>query len=295
MKTLQYLTGPLADAYWPGVVALLVVGAVCSVLSVLVVLKRMAFIGQGVSHAGFGGVGVAAALGVAMSGPATLAIVAAFCLGAAFLIAALARRRDTEPDTAIGIVLVASMALGSVLLHIAPSLHPGARLPGWESVLFGSLLFSGWSDAAACAAGAGAIAIPLVWFRRPLKFWAFDEAGAEAMGVNTRAMGLLALGAVALAVVLAMKVVGVVLATALLVLPAAIALLLTDRWRSALGWSLFAGVGGAIAGLALSFEADWPPGAAVVLALAAMYGAARLWSMRAGGRAGTARANARPA
>ena len=74
MKTLEYLSGPVADVYWPGVVTLLVVAAVCSLLSVVVVLKRLAFVGQGVSHAGFGGVGLAAAFGVSSSVPARLSM-----------------------------------------------------------------------------------------------------------------------------------------------------------------------------------------------------------------------------
>lgn len=276
MNTLQYLFGPLADLYLPGAITLLVVTLVSSLLSVIVVLKRMAFVGQGVSHAGFGGVGLAAVLGFSSSAPAMLLTVVVFCLGAAFLIAELSRRRQTEPDTAIGIVLVASMAIGSILLHLAHVRHPGERVPGWESVLFGSLLFSGWQEMWASLGGAALIAGVAIWHRRPIKAWAFDESGAEAMGVNVRFVRMLVLALLAVAIVLAMKVVGVVLATALLVLPAAIALTLTDRWRTTLILSISAGMLGALVGLILSFEADWPPGASIVLAFAALYTFARL-------------------
>lgn len=113
------------------------------------------------------------------------------------------------------------------------------------------------------------------WFRRPIKAWAFDESGAEAMGVNVRAVRMLVLALLAIAIVLAMKVLGVVLATALLVLPAAIGLTVTDRWGPALAISTLAGLGGATLGLILSFEADWPPGASIVLALALIYSVVR--------------------
>ncbi len=277
MKSLQYLTGPSADLFWPGVLTLLVVAGACSLLSVIVVLRRMAFVGQGVSHAGFGGVGLAAALGLAASAPAMLAIVLLFCLGSAFLIAALSRRRDTEPDTAIGIVLVGAMALGSVLLHLAHQWHPADRVPGWEGVLFGSILFSGWAEAWWSVTVASLIVIVAAWFRRPVTAWAFDEAGAHAMGVRIGLVRVLVLTLVTLAIVLAMKVVGVVLATALLVLPAATALAITDRWRPVLLVSIGTGVLGSLAGIIISFEANWPPGAAVVLSLVACYAAARAW------------------
>lgn len=277
MKTLDYLTGPSADLFWPGVVTLLIVAVVCSLLSVIVVLKRMAFVGQGVSHAGFGGVGLAAALGLAASAPAMLAIVVAFCLLSAFLIATLSRRRDTEPDTAIGIVLVGAMALGSVLLHVAHQTHPAERVPGWEGVLFGSILLSGWSEAMWSVIVASAIIATAAWCRRSVVAWAFDQAGAEAMGVRVGLVRALVLTLVTLAIVLAMKVVGVVLATAMLVLPAAIALTLSTRWRATLIGAVLAGVLGAGAGVVLSFEANWPPGAAVVLALVAIYALAKAW------------------
>lgn len=282
MRTITYLTGDAASLFWPGVLALLVVAAACSVLSVIVVLKRLAFVGQGVSHAGFGGVGLAAALGLTSSTPATLAVVLCFCLCSAFVIASLSRRRDTEPDTAIGIVLVGAMAIGSVLLHLAHQIHPDERVPGWEGVLFGSVLFSGWIEAQWSLFVAAGVVIVAAWFRRPVTAWAFDEAGAEAMGVPVERVRLLVLTLVTVAIVLAMRVVGVVLATAILVLPAATALALTDRWRPAILLSLAAGVLASAGGVILSFEADWPAGAAVVVSLVGLYAIARVWSFASG-------------
>jgi len=113
------------------------------------------------------------------------------------------------------------------------------------------------------------------WFRRPVVAWAFDESAAEAMGVPVGAVRTLVLILVTLAIVLAMKLVGVVLATALLVLPGATALALSDRWRAVLTLSMLVGLLGAASGIVISFEADWPSGASVVLALVAFYAAAR--------------------
>ena len=93
----------------------------CSLLSPLVVVKRLGFVGQGVSHAAFGGIGVAAILGalglITPGSPMEVAVVAAFCILSAVVIAGLSNRRAVPEDTAIGIVLVGSMALGAILVQ----------------------------------------------------------------------------------------------------------------------------------------------------------------------------------
>src|SRR6202043_2547700 len=104
------------------------VGTVCSILSVIVVLKRMAFIGEGIAHAGFGGMGTALVLGVtgSVGGLGTWKsdlVVLAFCLATALGIGALSRRRHVEADSAIGILLVASMAWGVLLIDLYPHLQ----------------------------------------------------------------------------------------------------------------------------------------------------------------------------
>ncbi len=123
MNTWTFLTGESAALFWPPIIAGLAVAAMCAFLSVLVVLKRLSFIGQGISHAAFGGIGVAAMLGL-LSGTGAgnglslgqFCVVLTFCLASAILIGHLSRKSTTHADTAIGIILVASMALGAILL-----------------------------------------------------------------------------------------------------------------------------------------------------------------------------------
>ena len=104
-------------------------------------------------------------------------------------------------------------------------------------------------------------------------FWALDEASAEAFGVNTQRIKMVLLILNALAIVTVMRLAGVVLATALLVLPGATALRLSDRLWGVLAWSLAVAITGVLAGLSLSFEADLSPGPSVVLVLVALYAA----------------------
>jgi len=283
-QTWKFLTSPdLAPIFWPGVVTALVVAIMCSMLSVLVVLKRMAFIGQGVSHAAFGGVGFAAIFGVAgaMTAAASVAqfmFVLTACIIAALLMAWISERGRTESDSAIGIVLVGSMALGSVLVRY--SKEPVQ----WESFLFGDMLAISWADAGLAGVVSMLVCLSLWAIRRPLIFWAFDETASRAWGVWAKGMHFSLVVLLALCTVTAMKLAGVILATAILVLPGATALKLTRSWGLTLLYALGVGLAGVLAGVVVSFEANWPPGPSIVLVLTLIFGVAlayeRLMAMR---------------
>jgi ABC-type Mn2+/Zn2+ transport system permease subunit len=267
--------------YAPPLVAGVAIAVLCALLSPLVVLKRLSFVGQGISHAAFGGIGVASVLGLgtgaaaAGGSAAQFAVVLGFCLLCGLLIAWLMQRGAGSADTAIGIVLVGAMALGAILIEAGSHLH-GKPPPSWESILFGSIISVDWQDAAVSWAVAAGIAIALWLARRPLLFWAFDEASAPAFGVRGSAMKYLLVVLLTFAIVTAMKLAGVVLATALLVLPGASSLRVSDRLGTVVGLSLGAAVAGVVGGLALSLGAPTlPPGACIVGVLVAIYGAAR--------------------
>lgn len=280
MRTIEYLSDPmLSKLYLPSVLAGLGVALLGSVLSVVVTLKRLAFVGQGVSHAGFGGIGLAAALGVAATsvspaphgGVPQFLVVFGFCLLASLLIGWMGHARggvsrEVEPDTAIGIVLVASMAIGALLMK-----HAGGTLAS-ESYLFGSILGVTNTDAA-IAWGVALVVLGALWLtRRRLLFWAFDEQSSAAFGVAGAPIGIMLFVLLALATVTAMRLVGVVLATAMLVLPGAIAVRLSRRWGVVLGLSVVVALLGVVGGLVLSFERDWLPGPSIVLVLAGLFG-----------------------
>lgn len=286
MNTIQYLTDPaVRGLFWPGVIAALAIALLSAPLSVLVVLKRLAFIGQGISHAAFGGIGLAAVLGLTarlgasgltaapMHGIPQFLLVTGFCVAAGLAVGVVADRRVAKEDTAIGVVLVASMALGAILLNVAPT---GLA---WESFLFGSITLVAPTDAATAWLITLAVLAALFLLRRPLLFWAFDEVGAIARGISAPAMRTALLILISLATVVAMKLAGVVLATALLVLPGATALALSRRWGVVLALSIAAALAGVVGGLVLSFEAQWPPGASIVVVLTALLGAARGFSV----------------
>ena len=283
MKTIEYLFDPaFAPLFWPGTAAALLVAVLCAPLSPFVVLKKMAFIGQGVSHAAFGGVGLVLYLS-ALAGSGGWGwwqqfAVLVFAAGAGLWISVLARRRGT--DTAIGIVLAVCMAAGFELYRLAAGIAVrDARVPnppGIEELLFGSVL--NVSAAGAVGTGIAAVVVLFVlwWVRRPLVAWAFDEATAGSLGINGGRMRSLLLLMLAVAVVTTMQIAGVVLATAMLVLPGVIGLSLGRTLWGAVVWSVVAGLVGVSVGLVLTFEFEVQPGPSVVLVLAALMLGSRL-------------------
>lgn len=270
----------------PIIIAALAIALMGGALSVFVVLKRLAFIGQGISHAAFGGVGIALVLGVhgatTMGAIGQLAIVVAFSILAALWIAALTRAHHGRADTAIGVVLSASMALGFVLFTFAESGH-GHDEHGHaaaehqdehhliEEILFGNILNTDWPKASLAIAVVIAI-LAVVWYiRRQLIFWAFDEPVVDAYGLNSKRITNTFLIILAVAIVMAMQIAGVVLAAAMLVLPGAGALNLSSKLRSVFVYSVLIAVGGASIGMLIGFQAGYPIGPTIVLTQSVMY------------------------
>lgn len=283
-NTYDYLSGPASSLFWPGVVAACAIALQAGVLSVFIVLKRLAFLGQGITHAAFGGVGIAAIFGLGTG--AGFLVVAVFCVLSAVAIGALTGRRRLSDDTAISVLLVGSMALGAVLLHWRLT-HwgPTPMALGWESLLFGSILTVEAGDAALAWIVAGIVIAGLLWNRRTMLFWAFDAAAAEAFGVRVGAMRQLLLVLAALSIVVSMKLAGVVLVTALLVLPGAAALQVSRRFGEVMALSVVFAELGVLVGLVISFESDLPTGPCVVGCLVAILVISWIASMVRPGRA----------
>jgi ABC-type Mn2+/Zn2+ transport system permease subunit len=270
----------------PALLAGLGVALIGAPLSVFVVLKRLAFIGQGVSHAAFGGVGVALVLGFAGSSAVDSVMqsvsVLGFSIGAALVISALGRSNKGRIDTAIGIVLSASMALGFILFNVAESRHDhddhghahGAHADEHhviEEILFGNIANANWTMVWVTIGTGVLILTALWWFRHKLIFWSFDEPVCAAYGVREHRTGNLLLILLAIAVVMAMQVVGVILAAAILVLPGAAALHLSSRLRVVMIWSVAIGLGGTLLGFIVGDGAGWPIGPSIVLMQSIVY------------------------
>ena len=230
------------------------VGLVCGVLGFFVVLLRLAFIGVGLSHAALGGVALGLVLGVS-----PLAAGAAVALAVAIGVA-LAGRSALERDTVIGVFFSGAMAAGVVLA----SLEHGAQqeLFGY---LFGNVLAIGPRELVTLGALALLVLAGLGATFRAQLFLAFDEELARAYGHRVGALDALLLVLLALTVVIGVRLVGVLLVEALLVVPAATAALWVTHYRARLSLSVALGAASGTLGLALAWQLDLAVGATVAL------------------------------
>ncbi len=237
------------------------VALLCSVISFFVVLRRMAFLGSGIAHIAFAGV----ALALVFELPPVLGA-GAVSLAAAAWIARIRRDSLLSEDTAIGIAFAAAMGFGVICASLG-----GARNADLMTYLFGNVLTVSWGDLLALAiCGASVLGLIRLLFRE-LLFASFDEEMARISRLPVDALNLLLLLLVAGTVVLAIRTVGLLLVSAFLVIPGAVAQRTTSRLRPFFAVSLAVATFSAAAGLALSFALDLPSGATMVLVAGAIF------------------------
>lgn len=235
--------------------AAVMVSIVCAVISFFVVLKRLSFIGAGISHSAFGGV----SLGVLLKVNPTLAAVA-FAVAAALAIGQISRRSEIHEDTAIGILFAAAMALGILLLSLSKSYT--ADLFGF---LFGNILAVTRLDILIIALLSACVLFLVKLFFKELLFLSFDEEMAQVSGLPVAFLQLLLLGLMAVTIVVSIKIVGIILVSALLVIPGATGYRLTFNYRRMLLISVSVAVASSLMGLGASYYLDIPSGATIVL------------------------------
>lgn len=249
----------LLELLWPALTAGLLVALVAGPLGALLVWRRLAFFGDSLAHAALLGVGLSLLLAI----PGWLGITLA-CLLVALLLGILLRRPELASDTLLTLMATASLSLGLVALSFVESQRVDLM-----AYLFGDLLSVGIADLPVLVAGAGAVLAVLAWQWRALVLSAINEELAAVDGVAVGRLRLLLLVLLALTVTAAMKVVGVLLITALLVIPAATARRLsrTPEQMALLASAL--GMLAVVLGLACSVQWDVPLGPMIVVAATA--------------------------
>ncbi len=230
------------------------VAVACGILGVFLVLRRDAMVGHGLAHVTFGGV----ALGLVFSVfPIAVALVVAVVSALGML--KLKERAGLYGDTAIGIVSSLGMALGIILVSIAGSFN--VDLFGY---LFGNILGINTSEVWITLLLAAAVLMVVAFFYQEFVFLTFDAESAGVSGVRVSRLDALLAVLTAVTVVLGMKVVGLLLVSALLVIPAAAALQVAGSFRQALFLSAVLAGGSAVSGLALAYYLDWPASGTIV-------------------------------
>ena len=259
---MNLLTEPFAYEFFrQGLAASLLVGALCGMLGVYIILRRMSYIGHGLSHAVFGG--------------AVVAYVASinFYIGAglwgffsALLINFTARRRRIGADAAIGIITTASFAVGVALISKTRSFTRN-----FEAALFGNILGVTTIDLVVITIVTVSVAAFILLFYKRLLFMTFDPEVAPIYGVNVGIVDSLFALAMAATIVASINVVGVTLIAATLVIPSTTARLLTDSFARMIVLSTLIGASAGAIGMYLSYWLDVSSGATIILLEAAVF------------------------
>jgi iron/zinc/copper transport system permease protein len=258
---MHWLTDPFqAEFMRRAFLAAIVVGAVAPVVGTWVVLRRMANLGDAMSHGTLAGVGLAYAAGIDVLFGA---------MGAGLVIAALlllfSSNRRLGQETLIAVFGTAFFALGVVVIS---RLDTGAELTHF---LFGRLLTVGWSDLwLNIGLGGGAVLVVLALFGE-LRLSTFDHVQAEQVGVHVELVQGILVVLLAAVTVISLRTVGTVMSVTMLVTPAATARLFARTLARMTGWGVVFGVSEAVFGLILSYHLDAAPGATIGLVAAAVF------------------------
>ena len=247
--------------------AVLVLGVLAGAVGVFVVLRRLAFVGDALTHTVFPGVVIAFLIGQSVF----LGALAAALLSALLLTTLTSTRRVTQ-DAGLAILLTSFFAVGVVLVSREQSYTSDL-----SAFLFGRILAVDWPVLIQTVVVAAVVLATLVALRKELLLRAFDEQGAAAMGYRVDVLDLVLNVLVALVVVAAVKAVGTVLVIALIIVPAATARLLVDRVALMTAISCALGALGGWLGLAISYDVSiqrgvrLASGATIVVVLVACF------------------------
>ncbi len=259
---IEAFTEPLRYEFFRmGLAVSILVGLLCGLIGVYVVLRRMSYIGHGLSHAVFGGAVVAYVASVD------------FYLGAgawgffsALIINAVARRRRIGADAAIGIVTTASFAVGVALISRTRSFTTN-----FEAALFGNILGVTPLDLGVVTGVTLLVAAFILLFYKRLLFVTFDPEVAPIFGIRAGLVDSLFALALAATIVASINVVGVTLIAATLIIPATTARLMTESFGRMLVLSAFLGAFSGGLGIYLSYWLDISSGATIVLLESAIF------------------------
>lgn len=258
---MELLLEPLQFAFMTHALLISVVVAIpCALLSVFLVLKGWALMGDAMSHAVFPGIVLAWVLGLPLA-------VGAFVAGVFCAIATgyLKDNSRIKQDTVMGIVFSGMFATGLILyIAVKPDVH-------LDHILFGDMLGITVGDIIQTTAIAGLVTLVISLKWRDFLLFCFDPQQAQVSGLRTKWLHYGLLCMVSLTIVATLKAVGIILSISLLIAPGAIALLLTRRFYIALLLAVVLSVLVSMTGVWLSFFIDSAPAPTIVVLFAAVF------------------------
>ena len=224
----------------------ILIGVSCGLIGTYIVAKRMVFISGGITHASFGGLGLAYFLGLSpLLGAAVFALAAAFC------ILYLSDNKRFKEDSLIGIFWSAGMAIGVLFIYLTPGYAPNLL-----SYLFGNILTVTGEQVILSLLLCLVIIVFFAKFYRPLFYIAFDKEYSRThfIALNGLEIGVTAL--IALCIVLCMKLAGIILVISYLTMPQAIAGMFHKNFTKQLVWATIISCVGSIIGVEVTFGSD---------------------------------------
>lgn len=257
-----WLTDPWQFGFFVhGIIAGALAGALCGIVGTYVVLRRMSYIGHGLSHAIFGGAVASYVLSINFFIGAGV-----WGFASAMIINAVARRRNIGADAAIGIVSTASFAVGVALVSVG-----GRFRQNFDAALFGNIL-GVTNQQLWVLAGVTLATVAIILTRyRQLLFVTFDPEVSDSYGVSNRRYDTLFALILAATVVSTMQILGVMLIAATIVIPSIVARLITDSFARMLWLSALVGALCGFAGMYVSYYVNIASGATIVLVAAAVF------------------------
>lgn len=251
MELLQY------DFFVNALIAAVFVSVSCGIIGTYIVSRRMVFIGGGMTHSSFGGIGVAYFLGInPLIGAGVFAVLSA--LGINYF----TKKGNIREDSSIAIWWSLGMAIGIVFVAITPGSSPNLM-----SFLFGSILTVSDSDLIFMALHTTVIVAVFSVFIKLIKLISFDEEFAKSRNLPVTLFNNLLMIITALAIVAAIRVSGVILVLSMLTLPQTLANIFTKKFESIILISIAVGFIAVVSGLVFGFFFNLPSGATIVIVL----------------------------
>ena len=251
--------------------AVILAGITCGIIGTYIVSRRLVFLCGGITHSSFGGLGIALYSGI---NPILGALI--FAVASALGIEWASQKRIIREDSAIGIIWSVGMAVGALFM----SLTPGYTSGDLTSYMFGSIITVTQQEVATLAIFTLICVVGFALWWRPIMFLAFDRDYASSQGISTRCVSLILSAFVAVAIVLAIRIMGIVLLLSLFTMPSVAANYLTKSYRNITLWASAIATIGAISGLVVSYNLEVPPGTCIIFTLLIVLFAAKILSLR---------------
>ncbi len=259
----QYLANALLAAIFAGIT--------CGIVGTYIVARRMVFLCGGITHASFGGLGIALYAGVNPIGGAMI-----FAILSAMGIEWASDKGKIREDSAIGIIWSIGMAIGALFM----SLTPGYTSGDLASYMFGSIITVTSQDITTLGIFTLFCVVGTILWWRPVMYLAFDRDFSTSQGIASRIASYLLTIIVAITIVLAIRIMGIVLLLSLFTIPAVTANTITKSYAKITLLAAIIAVVGSVGGLIVSYNWEIPPGTCIIFILTIALIAVKLLSLR---------------